>query len=132
MNALLVICAALPILAAAPTRIDAMRHHRRILLVAAPSPEDPQLAEQRRLLAPWRAGAADRDLTVVELVADHVAGATDSAPSLRRRYGLVPGRYAVLLIGKDGHVADCGDHPITADALERQIDAMPMRRAGQR
>ncbi|WP_375390816.1 DUF4174 domain-containing protein [uncultured Sphingomonas sp.] len=132
MNALLAICAALPALAAAPTGIDTMRHHRRILLVVAPAPDDPQLAEQRRLLEPWRAGAADRDLSVVELVGDRVVGATDPAPALRRRFRLVTSRFAVLLIAKDGHVADRGDHPITAEALERQIDAMPMRRAGQR
>ena len=132
MNALLAAVAALPILAAAPTSIDAMRHHRRILLVAAPAPDDPQLAEQRRFLTRWRAGAADRDLSVVELIGDQVAGATDAAPALRRRYGLVPARFAVLLIGKDGHVADRSDRPVAADALERTIDAMPMRRAGQR
>lgn len=132
MNPLLALAAVLPLLAAAPASIDAMRHHRRILLVAAPGEKDPQLAEQRRLLAPWRAGAADRDLSVVELVGDHVTGATDAAPTLRRRYGLVPGRFAVLLIGKDGHVAQRSDRPMAADTLEKTIDAMPMRRAGER
>lgn len=132
MSPLLNLAAALPFLAAAPSSVDAMRHHRRVLVVAAPAANDPALAEQRRLLAPWRAGAADRDLSVVELVGEHVTGASDTAVALRRRYGLVPGRFAVLLVGKDGHVADRSDRPVAADHLEKTIDAMPMRRAGQR
>lgn len=132
MHPLLALAVTLPIFAAAPASIDAMRHHRRLLMVVAPAADDPQLAEQRRLLAPWRAGATDRDLSVVELVGDHVTGATDPAPALRRRYGLVPDAFAVLLIGKDGHVVDRSDTPMAADALERKIDAMPMRRAGLR
>lgn len=132
MNPLLPLAAALPLLAAAPSSLAAMKWHRRVLVVAAPTPTDPSLAEQRRLLAPWRAGAADRDLTVVEVVGDHVTGTTDTAPALRRRLNLVPGRFAAVLVGKDGHVADRHDRPVAADALEATIDAMPMRRAGQR
>lgn len=109
-----------------------MRDHRRVLLVAAPAADDPRLRAQRTALAGWRQGAADRDLTVVELVGRVVSGAADDPVALRAAYHLAPGGFAVLLIGKDGHVAYRSAEPITADRLQGRIDAMPMRQAGER
>lgn len=124
--------AALPLVAAAPVSVDAMKHARRVLLVAAPSRDDPQLLAQRRALAGWRAGGAARDVSVVELVGDRVSGASDSAATLRALWRLPADRFQAVLIGKDGNEAARERQPFAADALERIIDAMPMRRAGQR
>jgi hypothetical protein len=126
--------AALPLLAAAPAppSVHAMRHDRRVLIVAAPSPADPRLAEQRRALAGWRQGAADRDITLVEVVGDHVAGAGDAAATLRRTWRLPARDFAVVLVGKDGHEALRHAAPLPAEALQQTVDAMPMRRAGLR
>ena len=123
--------AALALAAALPS-VATMREHRRVLIVAAPSEHDPMLARARRLLAPWRAGADDRAVTVGEVAGDRVGGASDAAVALRGRYHLPPDRFAVLLIGKDGHVAERAREPLPPAALERLIDAMPMRRAGLR
>lgn len=117
--------------AAVPT-LSAMRDHRRVLVVSAPSATDPGLTEQRRQLGGWRSGADDRDLTTVEVIGDRVTGVGDPAVALRTRLHLPPGRFAVALIGKDGHVAERSDRPLTGAALQATIDAMPMRRAGQR
>jgi hypothetical protein len=38
----------------------------------------------------------------------------------------------VVLVGKDGHAALRRSEPIDASTLVATIDAMPMRRAGQR
>ena len=61
-----------------------------------------------------------------------MTGARDTAASLRTRLRLPAARFAIVLIGKDGTVALRSAEPVPADTLQGRIDAMPMRRAGQR
>ncbi|MEG3083182.1 DUF4174 domain-containing protein [Sphingomonas sp. PB2P12] len=117
-------------LAASPT-IAQMKWERRVLIVAAPSPEDASLAEQRRILAVWKTRADARDLSVVEVVGDQVRGAGDTAAQIRRKYRLPPA-FTAILIGKDGGEKLRSAKPFPAAGLEETIDAMPMRKAGQR
>ena len=117
-------------LAASPT-LAQMKWERRVLIVAAPSPQDPALAEQRRILGTWTAKRDERDLTIVEVVGDHVRGAGDSAPALRRKFRL-PATFTAILIGKDGGEKLRSAKPLPNAVLEQTIDAMPMRRAGRR
>ena len=117
--------------ALAQSTIAQMKWERRILVVAAPSATDPQLAEQRRILAAWRKQGDARDLTIVEVVGDGITGAADDAASVRRKYRL-PAGFTAILIGKDGGEKLRSPRPFPAAALAETIDAMPMRRAGQR
>jgi hypothetical protein len=117
-------------LAASPT-ISQMKWERRVLIVAAPSAKDVSLAEQRRILAGWKSNATARDLTIVEVVGDQVHGAADSAAQIRHKYHL-PATFTTILIGKDGGEKLRSAKPFPAAVLEQTIDAMPMRRAGQR
>ncbi len=117
---------------AAAQTMASMRGQRRILLIAAPNPQDPQAVAQRRMLGGWSRQAADRDISLVEVAGARVTGAGDDAASLRQRYGLAPGQFRVLLIGKDGHIALRSARPVAADRLQSIIDAMPMRQAGER
>lgn len=117
-------------LAASPT-VAQMKWERRVLIVSAPAADDPALAEQRRVLAAWKTHAAARDLTIVEVVGDTVRGAGDPAAALRRKY-LLPATFTAILIGKDGGEKLRSAKPFPATALEATIDAMPMRKAGQR
>jgi len=108
---------------AAPPTAEAMRWHRRLLLIATPSPQDRLAVEQRRILEVWKRGAVDRDLTLVEVSGGHVTGLADTAASLRQRYAIKPGRFEVLLIGKDGHrdalcPADTGQHAAKHDRCD--------------
>ena len=112
--------------------LSSMHWRRRILLVAAPSPSDPRALEQRRVFEAWGHEAIDRDLSLVEVSGSIVTGASDTAADLRRRYHFEPAVFQVVLIGKDGHVALRSPRPIAAAELQRRIDAMPMRRAGER
>ena len=96
----------------------------RVLLVLG-APGDGRMAEQARILAADRAGTAERDLVLVESkVADQ--------QRLRRRYGVAPEMFAVLLIGKDGGVKLRSAVPLTTTTLFETIDAMPMRQAEMR
>jgi len=117
-------------LAASPT-ISQMKWERRILIVSAPAADDALLTEQRRILAAWKTNASARDLTVVEIVGDTIRGASDPAAALRRKYHL-PATFTAILIGKDGGEKLRSAKPFPAAALEATIDAMPMRKAGQR
>ncbi|PTQ63923.1 uncharacterized protein DUF4174 [Sphingomonas sp. PP-CE-3G-477] len=117
-------------LAASPT-VAQMKWERRILIVSAPAADDASLAEQRRILATWKTNAAARDLTIVEVVGDTVRGASDPAAALRRKYRL-PTSFTAILVGKDGGEKLRSAKPFPAAALEATIDAMPMRKAGQR
>ncbi len=118
--------------AAAPSGIDAIRWKRRVILVSAPASDDPRLLDQRRLLANWRQAAEDRDVTIVQIVGAAVEGLDGKADDLRERFSLPPSQFTVVLIGKDGHVAFRSREPVGGADLTRTIDAMPMRRAGQR
>jgi hypothetical protein len=123
---------AVALLATTPSAIAAMRWEKRVLLVSASSARDPRLAEQRRVIGQWRAGAKDRDLALVEIVGEVVIGADDRAPDLRERYGLPGQGFAVVFIGKDGGIKLRRSRPVSSTALEHTIDAMPMRRDGRR
>lgn len=109
-----------------------MRHQRRVLIVAAPGAADARKTAQDAALAGMTRDLAYRDVTVVHLTGDTVKGAADSAASLRERWRLPKAAFGVVLVGKDGHAALRRSEPIDAATLVATIDAMPMRRAGQR
>jgi len=58
----------------------------------------------------------------------------DSAPScqLRPTLGTDGRRFKVYLVGKDSHTALASEAPISADALFKGVDAMPMRQDDMR
>ena len=109
-----------------------MRHHHRLLVIAAPAETDRQAQQQIAALAASQEPLAARDVVIVTVMADRVAGVRDSAAALRQLWSLPHDRFAVQLIGKDGHVALRQTDPITPATLIAAIDAMPMRRAGLR
>lgn len=100
----------------------------RILIVFAPDRRDPDLREQQRLVREGCAALADRDVHLIEVVGDTVAGAHEYATALRQRYAVPAGRFGVLLVGRDGGVKLRSDRRIEIAELSRTIDAMPMRR----
>ena len=114
---LLLLLAALAAIPAAAQARD------RRLLVFAPSRSDARFQKQNALLAQSRAAFQDRDLVRTDII-----GTERGAASLRAHYHVKAGRFRVLLIGRDGHVAYGGPSPVTLRSLTGRIDAMPMRR----
>lgn len=113
-----------------------LKDRRRVVVAFAADPSDPRLAAQRQAMAPLLGGPDDRDLTLAVVAGERVEGLDERAGELRRRFGVGPAAFAVLLIGKDGTVAVRSARPIAAARLAATIDAMPMRqtemrRAGQ-
>lgn len=116
--------------AAAPLPpLDALRWQQRVLLVCAPTADDPALARQQEIVAGMAGDAAERDLVLVTVAGDRVTGAGDTAAALRRRCGAARG-FSAALIGKDGGTKLRARGPIAAAQLVAVIDAMPMRRGG--
>lgn len=118
----LLLLAALP----SPTRAqgDLSRYQgkNRLLLVFAPSASDPRWARQNLLLRRSGVQFADRDLLRFDIFEQ------GQSRGLRARYRIKAGRFRVLLIGKDGHVAFLGTTPTALADLTGRIDRMPMRR----
>ena len=102
-----------------------------MLIVSTPRTDDAQFLAQERALSQWT-GGDDRDVTVVRVERNGVSGAHADAAELRRRYRLPARSFSVALIGKEGHVALRSSTALTAAQLQTAIDAMPMRKAGQR
>ena len=119
--------ALLPIHATAQNDLSQYRGRNRLLLIFAPSASDPRWRRQNALLADSRAQFTDRDLLRFDFLEHGRRG-----EEARARYGVKPGQFRVLLIGKDGHVASGGPTPISLADLSRQIDRMPMRQAEMR
>jgi hypothetical protein len=131
MNPLLLLAAG-SLVGTAPVSIAAMKWQRRVVLISAPSTQDPALAQQREIFARWRTEAKDRDLSVVEVIGDRVSGVSDSSGALRRKYRLPADGFTAILIGKDGGEKLRSRKPLLGAQLETVIDAMPMRQSGER
>lgn len=99
-----------------------------MLLVFAPQERDAALSKQRKIVGSDGEGFRDRELRVVEVVGDSVAGARDYAPRLRQRYRIASDEFAAVLVGKDGTIKLRANRPIDTTQLFTTIDAMPMRR----
>lgn len=112
--------------------VAGMMGQQRVLLVFAPTMRDRRLEAQRRAIARFGAGAAARDLVLVQVADGKVIGAHNREERLRRTYDTPTGRYRTLLIGKDGNVALDEPGPISERRLQQVIDAMPMRQKEMR
>lgn len=111
-----------------PTRtLAGYRGKNRVLLIFAASGRDPGYVAQNRLWEREQAGFTDRALVTLPVF----AAARRSAP-LAGKYGVIPGRFTVVLVGKDGQEAFRTERPVAADEIYARIDAMPMRRAEMR
>jgi hypothetical protein len=90
----------------------------RVLVILAPSENDPLLKRERATAAGDSSGFLERDLT---LVVETAAG------PLHRKFDISGDQFQVLLVGKDGHLARSWATPVGSEELFSIIDAMPMR-----
>lgn len=109
----------------------------RLLVLAAPSDEDPNLQRQRDTVRERNDAIVDRDLRVFELVGK--LGWRDGEPldagdatALRRHFDLEAESATMILVGLDG--GEKRRAPLGSDLRElfMLIDGMPMRRSDMR
>jgi hypothetical protein len=109
--------------------VSGMVGHDRVLLVFAPTVRDPRLEQERKIMAHFILGAAERDLILVQVAEGKVLGAHDDEEKLRDKFHTPPQRFRVLLIGRDGKIALDSPTPLDEHRIAAAIDAMPMRQA---
>ena len=122
-----------------PHTLAAMRGCYRPLLVFAPSADDRRLAAERTALDQAADDMMDRNVLLVPVVKSpsslplpldapySVLGARESVAA-RRRYGVAPGRFEVVLLGEDGSEKMRSGKPVVAEELNSLIDRMPTRK----
>jgi hypothetical protein len=116
-------------------QMDDLAWSARPIIVFAATADDPRAAEQLELLNRDSAALSERDIVVIAVWPDQVRSDADldvTPESLRTRYGIEAGTFAVLLVGKDTGVKRRADNVVSPDALYSQIDSMPMRQREMR
>ena len=113
--------------------LDKLTWEKRVVLIFAPDAQDPGLQRQDAALASDSAGIAERDMTVIRVLADgHLSidglRHDEALTSFYLRFGTDRDKFRVLLIGKDGTVKLDRDGSVTTAELFALIDSMPMRR----
>ena len=106
--------------AAAQPSLEELLWVARPLVIFADTPDDPRFAQQLALLEERLPELEDRDVVVL----------TDTDPAAKGplRQALRPRGFGVVLIDKDGMVAQRHPSPVTARELINLIDRMPSRR----
>jgi len=99
--------------------IDDFRWQKRLVLVFADSPDNPAFADQMRMLADLPGELAQRDAVVIY--------DTDPAAMTELRKQLRPRGFMLVLMDKDGQIAQRKPFPWTIREIGRAIDKMPLR-----
>lgn len=110
-----------------PDSSEKRANNPRILIVFASDRNEPKLGLQQAMLRLCGKELDDRDVHVIEVVGDTVAGAKDYAGALRQRYGVPSTRFSVVLIGRNGGIKLRADDAVSLDLLAGTIDSMPRR-----
>jgi len=129
-----------PVGSAAAAVIDLKQYQwqHRLLLLFAPSAEDPAYRALGRELQEQAQGVQDRDLVVFHVLEQgqsSVAGQEISpaaAQALRQRFAVRPGLFTVVLVGKDGGVKLQHTGQVALADIFALIDSMPMRQQERR
>ena len=125
--------AALLSLAATAQEIDHALWEERLLILIAPSADDPLVRQQKRVLHDRRVAVAERRLRVIELYTEHDGTTGQGLPAptqhaIRQRLGATPDSREMILVGLDGGMKRRALLATPLSEFFRQIDGMPMRR----
>ncbi len=124
--------------AQSPLDLSQYQWTHRLLLIFAPSEQNPAYLDLEDQLQASEAELADRDLIVFRLFAQgrgSAAGApigNDSVSLLYDRFDVQQGASTVVLIGKDGGEKARQVGTFDLQAIFERIDAMPMRQREMR
>lgn len=114
--------------------LDAYKWKNRLLLVFAPDENNPSYQRQMQLLQGKQSGFNERDLLVLELLAQGTSRVNgqivdaEEAAKMRKRFNVDSQAFRVILVGKDGTSKRSDRAPVSPQVIFREIDAMPMRR----
>lgn len=99
--------------------IEDFRWQKRLVIVLADSPDNPAFTDQMQMLAERPQDLVARDVVVI----------FDSDPEARTaiRQQLRPRGFMLVLMDKDGQIAQRKPFPWTVREITRAIDKMPLR-----
>ena len=120
--ALLTALAATPAIAAS-VPLAAFKDHNPVVLMFAASPEDRRLARQTDEIAKLEAAAFYQSVIVVGVTGDIVMGTSDTARSLRGRFGVPAGAFRVVLLDRDGRAAFAQSQVSPVGEIKAAVDA---------
>jgi len=112
---------------------DPFEGEKRLFLVFSPSEEDDRFDGQLLCMNDFKEGFVERDLMLYEIFeqGESRVGAEPlsqvDAESLRLRFGVGPGEFFAVLVGKDGTEKSRWTEPVPPGELFRLVDSMPMR-----
>ena len=114
------------------TSLTALRDNYRPLLIFVPKANDLQLKIQLHYLQANPSAVTQRDIMAIAIpitgvAPTHITLTSVDAQSARQRFGVEPGDFLVILLGKDGGEKIRSNRPVTLEMLTEIIDAMPMR-----
>jgi hypothetical protein len=121
-----------------PMDLSQFRWNNRLLLLFAPNRSHSLFDELQKSIATQQAEVADRDLVIFEILESGTSRMdtsdldTQAAQSLRDKFDVNPGRFALILVGKDGSVKLNRQEQTRLEDIFALIDAMPMRREEMR
>ena len=111
---------------------------KRPLLLFTPSAENAAYLRQKEFIQANKAGLADRDMVVIELVGEdelYVNGTRQkgkSGKALRSRFKVPHETFSVILVGKDGTEKQRNREAVELKNIFGLVDQMPMRRQEMR
>lgn len=104
----------------AESLLDQYTWQKRVVLILAPSVQDPRFAAQAAALLPNLTELADRKVEIITALPGDLA---------RARFPLGEDAFAVLLIGLDGGIKLTRGDLMSAELIIQEIDGMPMRKS---
>ena len=106
---------------------------KRLLFLFAPNHNHPLFEPLHKSLAAQKTEAADRDLVIFEILESGPSSMNtnyldpQAVQKLRDKFDVQHGRFAVILMGKDGGIKLNRQDPTQLADIFALIDAMPMR-----
>jgi hypothetical protein len=111
-------------------RLEDYTWKNRVLLVFAPTGNNPNFTEQLDFVAKETRGIQERDLVVLELSPSSRQARQRAA--LLAQFGVDEHAYTLILLGKDGQEKFRSTKPVPMPDIFGIIDQMPMRRQEMR
>ena len=123
---------------AIPLDLSQFQWKNRLLLLFAPNRNHPLFDTLHKSLAARKADVDDRDLVIFEILESGPSSMNtkyldpQTVHSLREKFDVLRGKFAVILVGKDGGIKLNRQGQTKLEDIFALIDAMPMRREEMR
>ena len=123
---------------AEPLDITQFQWKNRLLFLFAPNSEHPLFENLHKSLIDQECEAADRDLMIFKILESGPSSMNteyldpQTSQSLRKRFNIPRGAFAIILVGKDGGIKLRRQEHTKLKDIFSLIDAMPMRQEEMR